>query len=151
MEDTSVLFSEKEKKTRKKVHARKKRRRERAGRRAARQQASNDRDRVRRRELAIATHNMRTMAVDGKHGVGRAAEVLDVYQEMGCDVIGLQETSLGVAVSLLVFKLNMLFTAAVSSTAMGKGRRAKAELDWLFTRVSPVPKHDRRSSSATGY
>ena len=32
------------------------------------------------------------MAVDGKHGVGRAAEVLDVYQEMGCDTIGLQET-----------------------------------------------------------
>ena len=32
------------------------------------------------------------MAVDGKHGVGRAAEVLDVYQEMGCDIIGLQET-----------------------------------------------------------
>ena len=32
------------------------------------------------------------MAVDGKHSVGRAAEVLDVYQEMGCDIIGLQET-----------------------------------------------------------
>ena len=32
------------------------------------------------------------MAVDGKHGVGRAAEVFDVYQEMGCDIIGLQET-----------------------------------------------------------
>ncbi|CAN0467775.1 unnamed protein product, partial [Ascophyllum nodosum] len=32
------------------------------------------------------------MAVDGKHGVGRAAEVIDVYQEMGCDIIGLQET-----------------------------------------------------------
>ena len=32
------------------------------------------------------------MAVNGKHGVGRAAEVLDVYQEMGCDIIGLQKT-----------------------------------------------------------
>ena len=32
------------------------------------------------------------MAVDGKLGVGRAAEVLHVYQEMGCDIIGLQET-----------------------------------------------------------
>ena len=63
----------------------------RVGRRAARRQASNDRDRARRRELIIATHNMRTMAVDGKHCVGRAAEVLDVYQEMGCDIIGLQE------------------------------------------------------------
>ena len=32
------------------------------------------------------------MAVDRKHSVGRAAEVLGVYQEMGCDIIGLQET-----------------------------------------------------------
>ena len=32
------------------------------------------------------------MAVDGKHGVERVAEVLDMYQEMGCDIIGLQET-----------------------------------------------------------
>ena len=32
------------------------------------------------------------MAVDGKSGVGRAAEVLDVYQEISCDIIGLQET-----------------------------------------------------------
>ena len=32
------------------------------------------------------------MAVDGEHGLGRAAEVLEVYQEMGCDIIGLQET-----------------------------------------------------------
>ena len=77
---------------RKKILARKKRRRGRTRRRAARRQASNDRDRARRRELVIATHNVRTMAVDGKHGVGRAAEVLDVYQEMGCAILGLQET-----------------------------------------------------------
>ena len=32
------------------------------------------------------------MDVDGKHGVGRAAEVLDVCQEISCDIIGLQET-----------------------------------------------------------
>ena len=75
----------------KKILARKKRRRGRTGRRAARRQASNDRDRARRREPVIAIHNVRTMAVDGKHGVGRAAEVLDVYQEMGCGIIGLQE------------------------------------------------------------
>ena len=74
---------------RKKVFARKKRRRGRTRRRATRRQASNNRDRARRRELVIATHNVRTMAVDGKHGVGRAAEVLVVYQEMGCDIIGL--------------------------------------------------------------
>ena len=76
----------------KKMFARKKRRRGRTRRRAARRQASNDRDRACRRELVIATHNMQTMAVDGKHGVGRAAEVLYVYQEIGCYIIGLQET-----------------------------------------------------------
>ena len=80
------------KKKKKKVLARKKRSRGKTGRRAVRRQASNDRDRARRRELVIATHNVRTMAMDGKHGVGKAAEVLDVYQEMGCDIIGLQET-----------------------------------------------------------
>ena len=64
----------------------------RTGRRTARRQASNDRDRARRRELVIATHNVRTMAVGGKHGVGRSAEVLDVHQDMDCDIIGLQET-----------------------------------------------------------
>ena len=35
---------------------------------------------------------MQTIAVGGKHGVGRAAEVLGVYQEMDCDIVGLQET-----------------------------------------------------------
>ena len=50
---------------------------------------------------------------------------------------------------LLFFKLDMLFAAAATPEATGKGRRAKVELDWLFARVSPVPKHDRRSSSAT--
>ena len=32
------------------------------------------------------------MAVDGTHGVGRAFGVLSVYDRLGCDVIGLQET-----------------------------------------------------------
>ena len=77
---------------RKKALARKKRRRGRAGRHAARRQVSSDRDRARRRELVIATHNVRTVAVNGKHGVGRVGEVLGVYQEMDCDTIGLQET-----------------------------------------------------------
>ena len=72
-----------------------------------------------------------------------------MYQEMGCDIIGLQKR--GVVASLLFFKLDMLFTAAASPEATGKGRGAKVELDWLLARVSPVSKHDRRSSSATGY
>ena len=32
------------------------------------------------------------MAVDGKHGVGWAPDVSSVYDRLGCDVIGLQET-----------------------------------------------------------
>ena len=57
----------------------------------------------------------------------------------------------GGAASLLFFKLDMLCSAAVSPESKREGRRAKVELDWLFPRVSTVPKHDRRSSSATGY
>ena len=57
----------------------------------------------------------------------------------------------GIAASLLFFKPDVLFTAAVSPEATGKGRRAKVELEWLLERVSPVPKHDRRISSATGF
>ena len=147
LEDRSLCTKKYKKK---KILARKKRRRGRAGRRSARRQASNDRDRVRRRELVIATHNVRTRAVDGKHGKGRAAEVLYVYQEMGCDISVCRQR--GVAASLLFIKLDyVVFSAAVSPEATGKERRAKVELDWLFTRVFPVPKHDRRSSSATGY
>ena len=32
------------------------------------------------------------MSMDGKHGVGRPAEVLGVYEEMGCGIVGLQES-----------------------------------------------------------
>ena len=32
------------------------------------------------------------MAVDGEHGVGRALDVLSVYDRLECDVIGLQKT-----------------------------------------------------------
>ena len=55
-------------------------------------EAESEREKVRRQELTIATHNMRTMAVDGEHGVRRAAEVLSEYQERDCDIIGPQET-----------------------------------------------------------
>ena len=72
--------------------ARKRRRRGRAERRLLRQRERRNRARAREREIAVATHNVRTMAVDGKHGVGRALDVLSVYDQLGCDVIGLQET-----------------------------------------------------------
>ena len=40
----------------------------------------------------MATHNVRTMAVDETHGVGRAQDVLSVCDRLGCDVMGLHET-----------------------------------------------------------
>ena len=49
-------------------------------------------DRDYRRELILAPHNVRTMAVGGNHSVGREAYVLSKYQEMGCDVVSMQET-----------------------------------------------------------
>ena len=75
-----------------KILARKRRRRGRAERRRLRQGKRRNRARAPGREIAVATHNVRTMAVDGTHGVGRALDVLSVYDRLGCDVIGLQET-----------------------------------------------------------
>ena len=75
-----------------KIFARKRRRRSRAERRRLRQSKRRNRARARGREIAVATHNVRTIVVDGTHGVGRALDVLSVYDRLGCDVIGLQET-----------------------------------------------------------
>ena len=77
---------------RRKHWARKRRRRGRAKRCLVRQSKRRDRARARGREITVATHNVRTMAVDGTHGVGRALDVLSVYDRLGCEVIGLQET-----------------------------------------------------------
>ena len=71
---------------------RKRRRRGRAERRLLRQSKASSRARARGREIAFATHNVRAIVVDGMHGVGRALDVLSVYDRLGCDVIGLQET-----------------------------------------------------------
>ena len=77
---------------RRKFLAHKQRRRGRAERRLLQQRERRNRARGRGREITVATNNVRTMAVDGKHGVGRALDVLSVYDRLGCDVIGLQET-----------------------------------------------------------
>ena len=77
---------------RKKILARKRRRRDRAERRRLRQSKRRNRARARGREIGVATHNVRTMAVDGTHVVGRALDVSSVYDRLGCDVIGLRET-----------------------------------------------------------
>ena len=78
--------------SRRKILAGKPRRRGRAERRLLRQRERRNRARARGREITVATHNVRTMAADGKHGVGRALDVLSVYDRLGCDIIGLQET-----------------------------------------------------------
>ena len=72
--------------------AHKRRRRGRAEKRRLRQSKKRNGARARGREIAVATHNVRTMAVDGTHGVGRALDVSSVYDRLGCSVIGLQET-----------------------------------------------------------
>ena len=77
---------------RRKFLARKRRRRGRAERGLLRHRERRNRARACGREISVATHNVRTMVVDGKHGVGRALDVLSVYDRLGCDVIGLQET-----------------------------------------------------------
>ena len=74
------------------ILARKRRRRGRAERRRLRQSKRRNRARAQGQEIAVATHNVRTMAVDGTHGVGRALDVLSMYDRLGCDIIGLQET-----------------------------------------------------------
>ena len=77
---------------RRKVLARKRRWRGRAERRLLRQHERRNRAPARGREIIVATHNVWAMAADGKHGVGRALDVLSVYDRLRCDVIGLQET-----------------------------------------------------------
>ena len=72
--------------------ARKRRRRGRIERCLLRQSEMRNRARARGREITVATHSVRTMAVDGTDGVGQALDVLSVYGCLGCDVIGLQET-----------------------------------------------------------
>ena len=63
------------------------------------------------------------MAVDGKHGVGRAAEVLDVYQAMGCDIIGLPETRRSGQYALL----QAGYVVYCSGESGGDGERKKGQ------------------------
>lgn len=66
-----------------KILARKHTRRGRAERRLLRKSKASYRARARGREITVAMHNVRTIAVDGKHGVGRALDVLNVYDRLG--------------------------------------------------------------------
>ena len=40
----------------------------------------------------MGTFNVRTLAVNGKNGIGYSEVILKVWQELRCDVIGFQET-----------------------------------------------------------
>ena len=82
------------------------------------------------------------MAVDGKCGVGRAAGVLGVYEEMGCGIVGLQETyyySRRSGHSAFLQACYVVFYSGESGGDERKGTRVKVEFDWLFARVSIVP------------
>ena len=63
--------------------ARERRRRGRAEGRRLQQSKRRNRARARRREIVVATHNVRTMAVDGTHGIGRALDILSEYDRLG--------------------------------------------------------------------
>ena len=81
------------------MRRRKRRRRGRMERRAARKAARARRvaavARGRRKEITIATWNVRTMAVKGANGSGHATVLMTAAEHFGCDIIGLQETRRG--------------------------------------------------------
>ena len=76
--------------------------------------------------ITIALCNVRTMAVDGAHGVERALDVLSMYDRLGCDVIGLQETRAAVDIQPSA-RLATSCTAAVNAVTRMVGRRCKVE------------------------
>ena len=73
----------------------KKRRRGREGRRGARKVRSDARARFRAGEIVEATFNFRTLAFNGKNGIGHSEVIVETFQELGGDVIGLQDTKRG--------------------------------------------------------
>ena len=83
---------EKRRTVQRKYAARKKRRKHRRNRRAARKLRVEAKARSRAGELVVGTFNVRTLAFNGKNGIGHNDVILKVRQELGCDVIGLQET-----------------------------------------------------------
>ena len=72
--------------------ARKKIRKHRRNRRAARKLRVEAKPRSRAGEVVVGTFNVRTLAFNGKNGIGHSEVTMKVCHELGCDVIGLQET-----------------------------------------------------------
>ena len=103
---------------RRKFLARKRRRRGRAEQRLLRQGERRNQARARGREITVATYNVRTMAVDGKHGVGRALDVLSVYDRLGRPAaVDIQPSA----------RLATWCTAEVSAVTKMVGRKGKVE------------------------
>ena len=75
-----------------KYAARKKSRKHRRNRRAARKLRVETKARSRAEELVVGIFDVRTLAFNGKNGIGYSEVILKVWQELGCNVIGLQET-----------------------------------------------------------
>ena len=72
--------------------ARKKRRRQRNWR-ATRKLREDARAKSRAEEFVVGTFNVRTLAFNGKNGIGHSEVVLKLCQELGYDVTRLHETS----------------------------------------------------------
>ena len=73
----------------------------------------------------MATLNVRSMALDGKHGIVRAGEVMSALKK-SCDVIGIQETRCS-GQSIFV---EAGYTVYYSSGSGGESRKkGKVELD----------------------
>ena len=66
------------------------------------------------------------MAVDTTHGVGRELDVSSVYNRLGCDVIGLQETRCS-GHSDFSKAGYLVCSAAVSTGTRMVGRKGKVE------------------------
>ena len=75
----------------KKLDARKKRSRRRRIRRAAQKIRTGARARSRAGELVAGTYNVRTLAFEGKDGIGHAEVIPKTCEDAGCGIIGLQE------------------------------------------------------------
>ena len=86
-----TTVSEKRRTAQRKYAARKKRR-HRRNRRAARKLRVEAKARSRAGGLVVGTFIVLALAFNGKNGIGHSEVILKVCQELGCDVIGLQET-----------------------------------------------------------
>ena len=110
---------------RRKLLARKRRRRGRAERRLLQQSETRNRARTRGRIITVATHNVRTMAVDGTHGVGQTLDDLSV-----CDPVGATSSAYrrrAAADTQPPARLVTSCTVAVSAVVEMVGRKDKVE------------------------